>query len=398
MSAYGTRRAVIIGCGIAGPALGVFLRRIGFDVVICERRSSEALDEGLFLGVAPNGMNVLAELGVDQALGAVGVPCRRFEFRNARDRVIGVIDREDDAARFGARLQMVRRSDLHRVLADAARAAGVRVEFGRTLTAIDRSTDASVTAHFADGSREQGDILIGADGIRSDTRRLVLPDAPEPEWSGLFDCGGITNTATVGFPAGVNVMVFGRRAFFGAFRTPSGQVWWFQNCSQKPADHALRNPLALRAHAASLHCGDPSWIRHVIESTGRIVGPFPLHDILFMPRWHDGRVCLAGDAAHATTPSSGQGASLALEDAMVLAQCLRDARSPELAFEAFERARRQRVQTIVRQSRRAGNTKAVPNRALEWVRDRLLPIFLRLGAAAQERQYAYRIDWTHRFA
>ena len=129
-----------------------------------------------------------------------------------------------------------------------------------------------------------------------------------------------------------------------------------------------------------------------------MIGPFALNDILSMPRWHSGRVCLIGDAAHATTPSAGQGASLALEDAVVLAQCIRDIDAPQAAFATFERLRRTRVETIVKQSRRTGSTKAVSGPIGEWVRDRILPFFLRLGTAAQERQYAHRIDWAQRYA
>ena len=116
-----------------------------------------------------------------------------------------------------------------------------------------------------------------------------------------------------------------------------------------------------------------------------------------MPRWHSGRLCLIGDAAHATTPSAGQGASLALEDAMVLAQCVRDIDVPEHAFAAFERARRRRVEAIVKQSRRTGSAKAVSGPIGEWIRDRVLPLFLRLGTKAQERHYAYRVNWEQRY-
>jgi 2-polyprenyl-6-methoxyphenol hydroxylase-like FAD-dependent oxidoreductase len=214
----------------------------------------------------------------------------------------------------------------------------------------------------------------------------------------LLDFGGIAERVSVDVPIGVNVMVFGRRAFFGAFKTPAGQVWWFQNSSEKWDDVAGRDASALRSHVLALHRDDPPWIRTIIESTEHVIGPFPLNDILFMPRWHQGRVCLIGDAAHATTPSAGQGASLALEDAMILAQCIRDSPVPERAFAKFERARRRRVETIVRQSRRTGNTKTVSSPITEWIRDRLLPFFLRFGAAAQERQYAYRIDWSERHA
>ena len=105
-------------------------------------------------------------------------------------------------------------------------------------------------------------------------------------------------------------------------------MWWFHNCGEKRPEAALRDPSAMRAHILELHRDDPAWIRDLIAATPAVVGPFALNDILSMPRWHADRVCLIGDAAHATTPSAGQGASLALEDAMVLAQCLRDIDDP----------------------------------------------------------------------
>jgi 2-polyprenyl-6-methoxyphenol hydroxylase-like FAD-dependent oxidoreductase len=397
MAKRSIRRVVIVGCGIAGPALGIFLRRVGIEAIICERRASEAVDEGLFLGVAPNGMNVLAELGVRQRIEAVSVPCDGFVFLNARGRVIGAIDRRHDEAQFGARLQMIRRGDLHRVLTAGAREAGVQVEFGRALTEIERTDPSTVVARLADGAHEAGDILIGCDGIRSRVRQLTLPDAAEPAYSGLVDFGGITDFE-VPIPTGLNVMVFGRRAFFGAFKTPTGELWWFHNSGEKRPDGMLRDAPALRAHVLELHRGDPLWIRDAVESTERLVGPFALNDILSMPRWYEGRVGLVGDAAHATTPSAGQGASLALEDAMVMAQCIRDIDIPEQAFAAFENARRRRVEAIVKQSRRNGSGKAVSGPVSEWVRDRVLPLFLRLGTRVQDRQYAYRVNWTQRYA
>jgi 2-polyprenyl-6-methoxyphenol hydroxylase-like FAD-dependent oxidoreductase len=397
MATRDIRRVVVIGCGIAGPALAMFLRRVGIEVVVCERRAGEAIAEGLFLGVAPNGMHVLAELGVRGRVEAVSVPCRGFEFLNARGQVIGSIDRRDDEAQFGARLQMIRRGDLHRVLTDAAREAGVEVQFGRTLVDIDRGAASTVVARFADGTHEAGDVLIGCDGVRSRVRHLTLEDAPDPAYSGLLDVGGITRGAAP-VPVGVNVMVFGRRAFFGAFRTPAGELWWFHNSGQNRPDGVLREGAAVLAHILDLHRDDPAWIREAVASTETVVGPFPLHDILWMPRWYEGRVCLAGDAAHATTPSAGQGASLALEDAMVLAQCLRDIDVPRRAFAAYEHARRQRVEAIVRQSRRNGSGKAVSGPVREWVRDRVLPLFLRLGTRMQNRQYAYRVHWAQRYA
>ena len=398
MARKNVRRAVIVGCGIAGPVLGMFLRRVGIDGLICEARSREAQSEGAFLGVAPNGMNVLAELGVHAEVEAIGVPCHGFEFRNARGQSIGAIDRRGDASQFGARLQMVRRARLHQAFTEAAVARGARVCFGRELVDVDRRDPAAIVARFADGSEERGDVLIGCDGIRSLTRQLALPDAPGPAYSGLLDFGGFARCPSAPLEAGTTVMVFGRRAFLGAFKTPAGEVWWFHNSGEKKPEHVARDPAATRARILELHRDDPAWIRDVIESTPALLGPFALHDILSMPRWHAGRVCLIGDAAHATTPSAGQGASMAIEDAMVLAQCLRDADEPERAFAAFERARRGRVEEIVRQSRRNGSGKAVSGPVGEWFRDRMLPFFLRLGARAQHRQYAHRIEWQQPMA
>jgi 2-polyprenyl-6-methoxyphenol hydroxylase-like FAD-dependent oxidoreductase len=116
-----------------------------------------------------------------------------------------------------------------------------------------------------------------------------------------------------------------------------------------------------------------------------------------MPRWWSGRVCLLGDAAHAMSPSAGQGASLAIEDAQMLVQCLRDAPDPARAFALFERLRRPRVDAMFAAARRNGSGKA-PSPAGAWIRDRLLPLFVPLAGRAQSRSYAYRLDWEQRLA
>ena len=128
---------------------------------------------------------------------------------------------------------------------------------------IDRSSSA-VVARFADGGTEQGDVLIGCDGINSTTRHLALPESPAPTYSGLLGFGGMTNRPDVPLEIGINVMVFGRRAFFGAFKTPSGQVWWFHNSGEKHPEAMIRNPSAQRAQILLLHREDPPWILDVI--------------------------------------------------------------------------------------------------------------------------------------
>ncbi|WP_437580742.1 FAD-dependent oxidoreductase [Sorangium sp. So ce887] len=398
MTQRGVRRAILVGGGIAGPVLGMFLRRLGVEVTIFEAREAPLEREGAFLGIAPNGMNVLADLGMAAAVQARGAPCAGIRFENARGRRIGVIDQREAARRFGAGLVMIRRGALRAELAEEAVRRGVEIRYGMRLTDIDRSDPREVVARFGEGGEAgeaRGDVLIGCDGFRSRTRASALPEAPAPDYTGLLDFGGFARCPGAPLSPGWNVMVFGRRAFFGAFAAPGGEIWWFHN-SGEPDPGSAASPGPLRERILALHQGDPGWISDVVRATPEVLGPWPLHDILTMPRWHAGRVCLIGDAAHAATPHAGQGASLAMEDGMLLAMCLRDEAEPEQAFATFERLRRPRVEAIVRQARRHGSRKAVAGPVAEWFRDRALPLFLRIGAAAQARVHAYRIDWEAR--
>ena len=390
------RECLIVGAGIAGPVLGMWLQRIGMRVVIAEARDSAVLAEGAFLGVAPNGMNVLADLGLADVVAARGHACDAFRFTNRSDRQIGFIDRSHDRERFCWPLTMIRRGELHALLAEEAARRGVELRFGKRLTAIEPTGARPIAARFQDGSVATADILIGADGLRSKVRELVLRDAPRPTFTGLIDVGGFAPIANLPFPPSVNQMVFGRRAFFGAFTTPRGETWWFHNGPARDPDqpHEQLGPGALRERMLELHADDPPWIRDVISATPHILGPWPIYELGAIPRWSDGRVCLVGDAAHAMSPSAGQGASLAMEDAVVLARSLREFRDPIRAFAELELRRRPRVDRICKQAQRNGSGKAIDGRLSEWFRDRLLPVFLRLGAAAQTKSYGYRVPWT----
>ena len=152
------KRAVIVGAGIAGSSLAIWLRRSGWDVVVGERRSREQIvREGAFLGVAPNGMRVLQEMGCAKALMRLGTPCAGFEFRNARDRVVGQIDSRHDEARYGAPLVIARRADLQRVLLDDAHEVGAHIRYNAPLQSIS-SARAPVITRFGDGSEWEADV------------------------------------------------------------------------------------------------------------------------------------------------------------------------------------------------------------------------------------------------
>jgi FAD-dependent urate hydroxylase len=364
--------ALVIGGGIAGPALAMFLERAGITPVIYEGRPGPEDDTGAFLNLAPNGLAVLETLGLAREIAARGTPTTRIEFLNHRGKRLG---------QFPETTILIRRGALNRALREAAAAHGIR---------------------FEDGTEARGDLLIGCDGIHSATRRAIMPEAPGPEYTRVIDSGGFSPAPQGSKADGVMRMIFGLRGFFGYQVVPSGEVFWFENFHQasEPERSAL-DPipdLEWRQGLLELHAEDPAPVTDIIWSAADPIGRWPIYDLPTLPAWHRGPVCLIGDAAHATSPHAGQGASLALEDAIVLAKRLRDIPDLERAFTAFEAHRRPRVEKLVREARRQGGRKAAAHPLSRRVRDLVLPFFLELGMRSLRDVYRYRVDWRDRAA
>ena len=139
-------------------------------------------------------------------------------------------------------------------------------------------------------------------------------------------------------------------------------------------------------------------ISEMIRATQSTIIGYPIYDISTQPIWHHGPVVLVGDAIHAVAPSAGQGASLAVEDAIVLAKCLQDIPDLSQAFATYEQLRRARVERMVKHGRNAGQGKVITNPIAVWFRDLLTPFFLKLFAnpAALDWVYSYTVDWEEK--
>lgn len=147
---------VIIGGGIAGPVLGVALRRAGIDATIYEANDEQGLGGGAFLQLAPNGVNALGSIGLaDLAQRAGGFATSGIRFANARGRTIGALDSGGERQRYGAANVLVKRADLHAALREAAAEYYVPTVFGKQLTDY-RTTATGIEAAFADGSTAAG--------------------------------------------------------------------------------------------------------------------------------------------------------------------------------------------------------------------------------------------------
>jgi 2-polyprenyl-6-methoxyphenol hydroxylase-like FAD-dependent oxidoreductase len=385
---------MVIGGGIAGPVMAMALRKAGINATVYESYRGTADHVGGGLGLAPNGMNALAMIGADHGVRAVGLPVSGMGIKSWTGK---------DLATFGGHgepvFDFVWRKDLYRTLYDEAENRGVLIEHGKRLVDA-RQTEDGVTAYFADGSRADADILIGADGIRSTVRNLIDPNAPAPRYAGLIGFGGDAGITNVPSTNGIMYMVFGKRAFFSYMVDEDGRTGWFANLPSK-------QPLTIAEVKA---IGAEEWLRRMRElfaddripaleilehvDPGELVITGAMEDLPTVPTWNNGRMVLVGDSAHATSPSSGQGASIAIESAVELAKCLRDLPTVPEAFATYENLRRNRVEKIIAAGARTNTSKAAGPVA-RVLRDLVMPTAMKILAKPEKMawQYEYRIDW-----
>ncbi|TMS00474.1 FAD-dependent oxidoreductase [Nonomuraea basaltis] len=375
-------KALIIGCGIAGPVTAMALREVGVEAEIFEAYGQSAENVGSFLNLASNGLAALRTLGAHRTVLEPAIPTPRMVMWSGSGKRLGEVAnglRLDD----GTVSHTVLRSDLYRTVRDEAARRGIQVTYGKRLVSYD-DHGGGVTARFEDGTEATGDLLIACDGVHSHTRSILDPQAPAPRYSGLYSFGGIVKDTSLPGEPGVYNMVFGKRAFFGYTVADSGETWWFANLPRRLGDV----PESWKAELVRAFEDDANSSAQLVSRSE--VGPaLPIHDLPPVPVWHRGRVLLLGDAAHATSPSSGQGASLAVEDAVALARCLRDSADHREAFGRFEAERRPRVERVVAYSRTISNSKAAGPVGRVF-RDLMLPLFLKKSASQESLAWMYR--------
>ncbi len=396
----GQRRILIVGAGVAGPVLAVFLKRAGIECHIFEALPGIS-DSGGALGIAANGMAVLANAGVAELLRDVSVCSGELRFENESGGVLAVAPAVD-GRRYGQTGISITRAALHRTLVEYAERQGIAVQYGKRLAGIEDRPDRPIVAVFADGSSAEGDVIVGADGIRSQVRQAVMPDAAGPAYTGMMTLSGFSPCLEQGVVARSPQpmhFVFGQKAFFGYFNTvtPEGPrtVWWSTFAAPLSAKNELKqaSTAELRKRLMELHCDWAAPVPNLIGDAPELLG-IAIHDVPSLPRWSAGRTILIGDAAHAVAPHSGQGASMALEDAQMLAFLLRDGfENPGEVFRKFEQLRRPRTDKVIAMGRRNAQRKEAIPRAAYWIQQQVLRVVIPLAfGRAQDRLLRYRVE------
>ncbi|MEU4211615.1 FAD-dependent monooxygenase [Streptomyces sp. NPDC026206] len=389
---------LIIGGGIAGPVTAMALQRAGIDSTVYEAFPAGADNAGSFLTLFANGLAALRTIGADRPVREASCVAETVEFISDTGRLLGrrpLSGSWDE----GLAPRTLQRSVLCRTLRAEAVRRGIRVEHGKRLVDLTTRPRGTVVARFADGTRAEGTAVVGADGLRSRTRALLDPAAPPPRHTGQLTVCGRTREALAGIPDRTYRMYYGQRAFFGCTTAPEGTTYWFANMPGAELPRAVlasATPAQWRRRVAELFADDRTPAAAIAAATGDDIVGINAYDIPTTPVWHNTHAVLVGDAAHATAPNAAQGASMAIEDGVVLARCLRDLPCTEEGFGAYERLRRARVERVVAMS--AGMAGHAPGTAQERAA-RDAEVERRMAEAprrAMDWLTGYRIDWGAR--
>ena len=369
-------RAVIVGAGIGGLTAAIALKRRGWDVAVYER-APELREVGAGITLWTNAVKVLRKLGVGEGVESVAAPFKRSEMRTWRGRILIATDFERLNEKLGAPSIGIHRADLQSQLADAL--GREHITLGTTCVAYTQD-EKTATALFAEGDEGRGQILVGADGIKSLVRNQLLGPEP-PRYAGYTAWRGVGLIDRPEIPLGVNVLAIGRGSQVGMLPIGGGRTYWFATANVPAGEQPGPG-----GHKADLLARFADWwpaFPAAVEATP--ASAIVRNDIVDRPpvrKWTDGRVTLLGDSAHPTTPNLGQGACQAIESAFVLAEKLAQAESAPAGLLAYERARFDRTAMITKESWKLGRMLATENRLKCWLRDRMLGL---LGGLSVKR-------------
>lgn len=341
-------RVLIIGGGIAGTAAALALHQAGFTPAVYEAHPDNGEDLGAFLTLASNGMRALGSIGAAEVVAGRGFPLTRLRLIDASGATLAdaPLGEPDDPL---TRYRCLRRADLALALQEEVERRGIPLVHGARLSSLKEDT-AGITATFTDGQTASGDLLIGADGLNSTARSLISPAAPRYAGQRVFYGYTTEPAAAVDSHSEAITMVRGSQAAFGYACSPGGETFWFARVSGPAAsaeEIATVSPAEWRAALVPLLRPDNTPAADIVAATSDQLMVTNAVDLPLGLRWHTARAVLIGDAAHAASPATGQGASMALEDAVILAKSLRDSSTTAAALATFDRLRRPRVENNI---------------------------------------------------
>jgi len=358
---------LIIGCGVAGPVLAMLLKHRGFNPVICERQP-EFRQAGVALNVSPQTFKVLNILGLAEPLIALGSTLEEgMTYSEVLHEVLGQQDGPAKLrAALGWPLVVVSRGKYTQFLYDSAVARGIEMHFSKRCIDVKQEGE-RVAAVFEDGTTAEGDLLVGCDGLHSEVRNVLFGKEPAT-YMGLIQVDGISpipeyykSWKPTFFQS------FGNGAHFLSSPISSTEIAWSTTLPQRTEAREDWRRMSLEETKEMVKILPvANWDYGVKDAvaSATFVTKFGLYERPIASLWHKGRIVLAGDAAHPTSPHLGQGANQAMEDCYHLVRVLCKAApftdaSLEAAFKEYESIRHPIVTRSVGQAKAQGEKRVI---------------------------------------
>lgn len=343
-------RILIVGGGIAGLTSAIALSKAGFQVELIERDPTWSV-YGVGIIQQSNVIRAMSMLGLLEDYLDAGFGFDHVDIFRPDGAHVATVPSPKLTPGYPANVG-ISRPALHKMLGDRARACGTHVRLGVVVDSL-HDDGQGIDVTFSDGREARFDLVIGADGLYSATRRMIFPEAAPPQFTGQsvwrhnFERPAeVVSLHAYGGPIGMGLVPLAERLMYMYVTTP------------EPGNPRYpREGLAAAMRRKLQHA--PPMIAALAEQIqdDDLVVYKPLEWLFLTGDWHKGRVVLIGDAVHATTPHLGQGAGMAIEDSIVLAEELQRADSCEQAFRAFRERRFERCKFIVERSRYIGESQ-----------------------------------------
>jgi 2-polyprenyl-6-methoxyphenol hydroxylase-like FAD-dependent oxidoreductase len=377
LAAENDASVLIVGGGVAGLTAAIALRHYGIDSLVFEQvddvRKSQ-LGAGLSLGL--NVARAFKHLGLLEQLEPVCAPITEREFVTDKGKELGTAPISPD----GELVLGVLRPRFHEFLVDTLGEDQLRVD--SKLERFEQDGE-GVTAHFADGRTARGEVLIGADGIKS-TVRAELLGASEPRYAGYATRRGVLETDAA--KDGLERIFLGPGRRFLYYPVGRWYVYWTAATNEPPG--GKQTGAEIKQTVLEQFAGWPApveeFVRATDESSTYLAGTFDRDPV---ERWGEGRVTILGDAAHPMTWDRGQGAGQGIEGAVLLARELARTDDRVAALRAWEAERIPRTARIVKDSRRVGKLGQTENplpRMMHKVGARITTARFRAGKGSEE--------------
>lgn len=373
-----SKSIAVIGGGIGGLTVAIALQRKGFSPVVFES-APEIRPLGAGIVLAANAIKAFREIGMEPLILDAGCELKQFCIRSQSGRILSATDSQRVSVRFGVSHSIaLQRSVLHNVLISSLQPGALLT--GKSCVDFNVNPE-SVALSFSDGTTFEADYVIAADGIHSLFRKRFI-GSTTLRYSGYTCWRGITDRLPAGHGREEASEFWGTGKRFGLVPVSGNKVYWFATLNARARESRYDNYTL--EDVAKLFDDFSPVVSEVVRSTpANAMIRNDIHDVEPISQYSFGRIVLLGDAAHATTPNLGQGACMAIEDAVVLAKLMDSYENPEDAFRQYETLRIPRTTRVVKTSWQMGKIGQLENPLLVGIRNaamRLTP------ASVSERQ------------